>query len=112
MGVGMLVTAIAIFPVAASFGMTGLVVGLAITGMMAGPVDVALLTLRQRRTDQAWLGRVLAVSMSVNISGMPIGSALGGMLVARSMPAAFLVAALAAVLSAVASYLLIPAGRD
>ena len=109
---GMLATAVAIFPVAATLGFSGLVVGLAIAGFLAGPVDVALLTLRQRRTDPAWLGRVLAVSMSLNMSGLPIGSALGGVLVSHSMLAAFAAAALAAVLSAVAGYALIPRGRD
>ncbi len=91
---------------------SGLVVGLAIAGFLAGPIDVALLTLRQRRTDPAWLGRVLAVSMSLNMSGLPLGSALGGVLVAWSMPAAFAAAASAAALSAVAGYALIPRGRD
>lgn len=63
-------------------------------------------------TDPAWLGRVLAVSMSLNISGLPIGSALGGVLVVWSMPAAFAAAGLTAALSAVAVYALIPRGRD
>jgi predicted MFS family arabinose efflux permease len=69
-----------------------------------------VLTLRQRRTDPVWLGRVLAVSMSLNNSGLPLGSALGGVLVTHSMAAAFAVAALAAVLSAAAGYSLIPRG--
>jgi hypothetical protein len=33
-------------------------------------------TVRQRRTDPAELGRVLSVSMSLNLSGGPIGSVL------------------------------------
>ena len=111
-GLGMLATAVAIFPIAATLGFPGLIFGVAITGFLAGPVDVALLTLRQRRTDPAWLGRVLAVSMSLNMSGMPIGSALGGVLVEWSMTAAFVAAALAAVLSAATGYALIPRGRD
>jgi MFS family permease len=111
-GLGMLATAVAIFPIAAMLGFPGLMVGIAIVGFLAGPVDVALLTLRQRRTDPAWLGRVLAVSMSLNMSGMPLGSALGGALVEWSMPAAFAAAALAAVLSAASGYALIPRGRD
>lgn len=70
-----------------------------------------MLTLRQRRTEPAWLGRVLAVSMSLNNSGMPLGSALGGALMTQSMAAAFAVAALAAVSSAAAACALIPRGQ-
>jgi hypothetical protein len=47
-------------------------------GQLAGPIDVGLLTLRQRRTDPAELGRVLSVSMSLNFAGFPIGTALAG----------------------------------
>jgi len=53
----------------AGSNITGVTLGLMLAGLMAGPIDVALLTLRQRRTDPARLGRVLAVSMSVNMSG-------------------------------------------
>lgn len=111
MGLAMLATAVAIYPLA-TLGFAGLIAGLAIAGFLAGPVDVGVLTLRQRVTDPAWLGRVLAVSMSLNISGLPIGSALGGVLVVWSMPAAFAAAGLAAALSAIAAYALIPRGRD
>jgi len=100
MALGMVVTAVAIWPVAAAFGVAGLVVGLMLTALAAGPVDVGLLTLRQRRTDPAELGRVLSVSMSLNLAGIPIGSALAGMLIPWSLPATFAVAALASLLAA------------
>ena len=54
---------------------------MAVQGMLTGPMDVAMFTLRQRRTDPAWLGRAFAVSMSLNFSGYPIGAAIGGALV-------------------------------
>ena len=54
----------------------------ALQGFVNGPMDVAMFTLRQRRTDPAWLGRAFAVSMSLNFLGYPIGAALGGQLVA------------------------------
>ena len=60
--------------------MTGLAMGLMLIALAAGPIDVGLLTLRQRRTDPAELGRVLSVSMSLNLAGIPLGSALAGML--------------------------------
>jgi MFS family permease len=109
---GALATAVAIWPVCASFGLVGLAVGLVLVGFFEGPVDVGVLSLRQRRTDPAWLGRVLAVSMSFNMSGLPLGSALGGILVAHSAPLAFAVAALASVLAAVAAWVLVPAVHD
>jgi MFS family permease len=109
MTISMTATAITIWPIAASFGLSGLALGLALAGFLAGAIDVAVLTLRQRRTDPAQLGRVLAVSISANMSGFPIGTALGGMLVAWSPPSALLVAALASLLAALATRTLIPA---
>jgi len=111
LALGMLATAIAAWPLAAEFGLAGLALGLMLVGAAAGPIDVAVLTLRQRRTDPAELGRVLSVSMSLNMAGGPIGSALAGVLVGWSLPATFAVAALAALLAAV-SVALIPGHDD
>ena len=105
----MLVSAAAAWPLAGTFGLPGLCVGLAITGLMAGPIDVSLLTLRQRKTEPGRLGRVLAVSMSLNMAGFPIGTALGGSLAAWSPALAFLAAAAASLLAAAATWALIPA---
>jgi MFS family permease len=104
----MVLTAAAVWPVAGGFGLTGIAVGLALVGLLSGPIDVALLTLRQRRTEPGLLGRVLAVSMSINMAGLPIGTALGGMLAAWWLPAAFLAAALASLVGALATMRLIP----
>jgi MFS family permease len=102
MAIGMLLTALAAWPIAAEFGFGGLILGLAIAGAVGGPVDVGLLTLRQRRTDPSQLGRVLSVSMSLNVAGFPLGSALAGILIAQSLPLTFLLAGLASALGAVA----------
>ena len=102
MAIGMFVTALAAWPIAGEFGLIGLIVGLMLVGASAGPIDVGVLTLRQRRTDPAELGRVLSVSMSLNIAGEPIGSALGGMLIGWSMEGALGAGALAALLGAMA----------
>jgi MFS family permease len=107
MALGMLVTSVAAWPLAAEFGLVGLVLGLLLIGAAAGPIDVGVLTLRQRRTDPAELGRVLSVSMSLNMAGAPIGSAIAGVLVTWSLSASFVVAALASTLAAIA-VLLIP----
>jgi hypothetical protein len=103
MAAGMALTALAAWPVAAAFGMGGLMAGLVLVGLASGPIDVALLTLRHRRTDPRQLGRVLSISMSLNLAGTPVGSALAGMLIASSLPATFALAALASVLGALAT---------
>jgi predicted MFS family arabinose efflux permease len=108
MAVGMSASAVAIWPVTASFGLVGLAMGLACIGFFSGPIDVGLLSLRQRRTDPARLGRVLAVSISLNASGFPLGSALGGLLIVQSTELTFAVAAAISILAAIAAYALIP----
>jgi MFS family permease len=60
------------------------VLGLAslLMGLATGPLDVTLFSLRQRVTGQQWLGRAIAVSMSLNFMGFPIGSGLSGAFIA------------------------------
>lgn len=100
---GTLGTAVAYWPVGAVWGLYGLAAGLLLVGFMQGPVDVGTLTLRQRVTDPAWLGRSLAVSMSLNLCGLPIGAALGGGLASNAAHLLLPVAAATAVLSAIAA---------
>jgi MFS family permease len=102
---GMAATALAAWPLASAFSLPSLVIAMVIVGFVAGPVDVGLLTLRQRRTDPVQLGRVLSVSISLNVAGFPLGAALGGVLVSWSLPVAFLAAAVVAALGAVAAAL-------
>ncbi|WP_206020728.1 MFS transporter [Roseococcus sp. SYP-B2431] len=109
---GMLAAGLAICPVASFFGLAGLVLGLMAVGALAGPIDVGLLTLRQRRTDPAELGRVLSVSMSLNFAGFPIGTAVAGWLLSGSVTLAFVVAGLAAMLGAAMALAMIPAADD
>jgi MFS family permease len=107
-GLSIAAMAVAIYPLAASLGLYGLAAGIMIMGFLEGPADVGLLTLRQRRTAPEWLGRVLTVSMSLNVSGLPLGSAIGGSLVSYSVDAALIFAAMASVIAAIATFLLIP----
>jgi MFS family permease len=106
--VGLLATAAAIYPVAVTFGLAGLAIGLMMVGFFSGPIDVGVLSLRQRRTEAGWLGRVLAVSMSLNMSGLPLGSALGGVLITKSAALTFAVAGAASIAAALSAYLLLP----
>ncbi len=59
-----------------------------LVGLLQGPLDIALFTVRQRRTDPAWMGRAFAVSLAFNFSGYPIGAALSGALAGTSIEAA------------------------
>jgi hypothetical protein len=85
-----------ILPAAGAGGIeVGLTAGLAFLaahsltiGLLQGPLDIALFTVRQRRTDPAWMGRAFAVSMAVNFMGFPIGAAAAGAIAAVSLPAA------------------------
>lgn len=79
-----------------------------IVGIAIGPFDIALFTLRQRRTDPAWLGRAFAVSMALNFVGFPIGSALGGTIAAASAELAIVTAVLISALAALLTRLFIP----
>ena len=90
-------------------GLLPIVVAMALFGLVNGPMDVAMFTLRQRRTDPAWMGRAFAVSMSFNFAGFPIGAALGGFLGARSIELALVVAVLTALVATVLAARLIPA---
>ena len=78
-------------------------------GISSGPFDIVLFTLRQRRTDPAWLGRAFAVSMALNFAGFPIGSAMGGAIVPFSIAAALTAAVVFQILGAVFAMVAIPA---
>jgi predicted MFS family arabinose efflux permease len=82
---------------------------MAVIGLATGPFDVVLFTLRQRRTDPAWLGRAFAVSMSLNFIGFPVGSALGGAVVPISLELVFFGALALSMIAAALSFALIPA---
>lgn len=71
------VASAAIFPISALGSLVALGAGLALFGLMEGTVNVSLLSLRQRRTDPGWIGRIMTVSISVNLIGFPVGTALG-----------------------------------
>lgn len=81
---------------------------LIVIGISNGPFDIALFTLRQRVTDPAWLGRGFAVSMALNYAGVPIGGAIAGPIIGRSLDAALWAAVAVAGISASFPLLAIP----
>jgi MFS family permease len=102
--------ALAILPVASTVELV--FVAVIAVGISNGPFDIALFTLRQRRTDPAWFGRAFAVSMSLNFAGVPIGSAIAGPLIGFSLEVAFVVAVVIALASALFPLWLIPREDD
>jgi MFS family permease len=89
-----------------------LLLSMAIGGLLNGPMDIALFTIRQRRVDPAWLGRAIAVSASLNFSGYPIGSAISGALVEKSLELTILVGVGAALLAGFFGWWQIPRDAD
>jgi predicted MFS family arabinose efflux permease len=112
MAVSLLASAVALaaLPIAPSV----LVVAAAMiaVALVFTPFDISFLTLRQRRTDPAQFGRAFAVSVSLNVVGNPIGSALAGPVIGWSLNAALWIAVAFMGLGAVLPLLLIPAGHE
>jgi MFS family permease len=97
-------TAVLLWPA----GLLPIVLSMALGGLVNGPLDISMFTLRQRCTDPAWMGRAFTVSMNLNFSGFPIGAAIGGVLVGVSIEAAIVFAVVANLAGAVLAQLLIP----
>ena len=98
-------------PLAVAVPLAGLaVMGISqfLLGLLGGPMDIALFTIRQRRTDPAWIGRAFAVSMALNFVGFPIGAALAGTLADISLELAILAAVGASVVAVVFAVLFVP----
>jgi len=108
---GALATAVALVALALAHSLVVAAVAMALIGLTNGPMDVALFSMRQRVTHPAWFGRAFAVSMSLNYIGFPIGSALTGPVVARSVSGAFVMATGFVLLAALASLLMLPSQR-
>ena len=82
-------------------GLALVIVVMTLIGLLNGPMDIALFTVRQRRTDPAWMGRAFAVSMAFNFAGFPVGSAISGWLAPRSMELVILFGAVACLAAAI-----------
>ena len=93
-------------------GLLPIALCMALSGLANGPLDIAMFTLRQRKTDQAWMGRAFTVSMNLNFSGFPIGAALAGVLVLGSIEMAIVFGIIANVSAVLLGYWLIPRSDD
>jgi len=93
----------------AAVGVAVLVLEMVLVGVLIGPIDIALFTVRQRRTDPGWMGRAFAVSMAFNYLGMPVGAALAGVLADRSLETAIIVLGVGgSLIGALAAAFLVP----
>ena len=108
LGGAMLVVGVGYAALIVSPGLLAVALVMVLIGIATGPFDVVLFTLRQRRTDPAWLGRAFAVSMSLNFIGFPVGSALGGALAPVSLEAAFVLALALNIVAAIIAFVAIP----
>jgi MFS family permease len=93
-------------------GYLALAVSLVAVGLLAGPMDIGLFTMRQRRTDPALLGRAFAVSMAFNFLGYPVGAAIAGALAAVSLEGAIWLGVAACALATVFAAVMVPRQVD
>lgn len=89
-------------------GLWPIILAMVLMGIVNGPMDVAMFTLRQRRTEAAWMGRAFAISMAFNFAGWPIGAAIAGWLASFSIEAAVVVGVAAAAIGTVLAWALVP----
>jgi predicted MFS family arabinose efflux permease len=90
---GCALSGLGLIGLAYAHGALGAALEVAVCGVANGPLVVAMVSLRQRATEPQWFGRAFAVSMNVNFSGYPIGSALAGAILGHSITLALVVAA-------------------
>jgi MFS family permease len=89
--------------------MAVIAIGIGIVGGADAASSVSAFSLRQRRTAQSWFGRAFAVSISLNVAGAPIGSALAGPVLGVSTTFAIVVAAALTLAGSALMQLKIPA---
>jgi MFS family permease len=99
-------------PVVPLVGYAAISASLLLTGLLEGPLDIGMFTMRQRRTDPAWFGRAFAISMAINAIGFPIGAAVAGSLAETSVGLAVGVGVVAAALATLFAAVLVPRVDD
>lgn len=108
--VALLLPAAGLFgPIEPGVGLALVIVSMILVGSLNGPADIALFTVRQRRTDPAWMGRAFAVSMAFNFMGFPFGAILGGILATESLSAAVAMGIVACIAAGLLALWLVPA---
>jgi MFS family permease len=106
---GMIVGCAALIAIALLPNLVVMAVAMAAFGAGGGSMDIGNFAVRQRRTDPAWYGRAIAVSMNLNYSGGPVGSALAGPLLAAGTTLALGVGAVFPLAGAAITVAMVPA---
>jgi MFS family permease len=91
-----------------AIGFALIALSMVLFGLLNGPMDIGLFTIRQRRTDPAWMGRAFAISMAFNFMGYPIGAALAGALAEDSLDVAIVAAVISSVVATILAAVLVP----
>ena len=91
-----------------ALGFAVLCLALLLMGLLEGPMDIGLFTIRQRRTATAWIGRAFAISMAANAIGYPVGSAVAGTVSETSLQVAIVLAIVACLSAAFLATRLVP----
>ena len=89
-------------------GLWPVIMCMLVMGAANGPMDVAMFTLRQRRTDPAWMGRAFSISMAFNFAGWPVGAAVAGVIATTSIEGAIVLAIACGAVGLVLAALLVP----
>jgi MFS family permease len=105
---GMTVTAAALTVLTIAPSMFVAALAMLMYGCAGGAIDIAMFSMRQRRTDPAWYGRAIAVSMSLNYTGSPLGSLAAGPLIGAGLGIAFAVATGFSIAATLRARLLLP----
>lgn len=88
------------------------IIALIVAGFLQGPIDIAMFTLRQERTEPAWFGRAFAVSVALNSAGSPIAAAVAGVLIVQSLEAAVVLGIGLFAIGGLLAHRLVPATAD
>jgi MFS family permease len=113
-GVGLSATLLlpAVLTPSVGVGVAWVLASMAVLGFSGGLWDIAIFTLRQRRTDPSVMGRAFAISMAMNQTGVPAGAAFAGWMAATSLEATVLVGVCAGLLGAMLAGVLVPRSDD
>jgi MFS family permease len=106
---GVLASSAALVAIALAPNLVVIVLAMAVFGAGGGLMDIGLFSIRQRRTDPAWYGRAFAVSMNLNYSGSPVGSAIAGPLLGAGLAVGLGAAAVFPLAGAALTLALVPA---
>lgn len=104
-GIGMLVVAL-------SGSLFQALAGMILLGSAQGPIDITTLSLAQRRTDPAWMGRSFSITQTLASVGLPLGALLGGSVAAGTGVASAVTASGLMLGAAVLAMLAIPGRRN